>query len=53
MAKPLARTGRKAAEAGCKNILIIKKPNNPDLPQIRQKIRDFTEFDRSLLKDLL
>ena len=44
---------RKAAEAGCENIVIIKKPNNPDLPQIRQKIRDFTEFDRSLLKDLL
>ncbi len=39
----------KAAEAGCENIVVIRKPNNPDLPQIRQRITDFTEFDRSLL----
>ena len=40
---------RKAAEAGCENIVIIKKPNNPDLPQIRQRISNFYEFDRDLL----
>ena len=41
---------KKAAEAGCENIVIIKKPNNPDLPQIRQRISNFYEFDRDLLK---
>ena len=40
---------KKAAEAGCENIVVIRKENNPDLPQIRQRIRDFTEFDYSLL----
>ena len=41
---------RKAVEAGCENLVIIRKENNPDLPQIRQRIRDFTEFDYSLLE---
>ena len=40
---------RKAAEAGCKNIIVIRKPNNPDLPEIRQRISNFYEFDRNLL----
>ncbi|MBQ6334663.1 MAG: HAD family phosphatase [Erysipelotrichaceae bacterium] len=40
---------RKAAEAGCENLIIIKKDNNPDIPQIRQRIEDFTELDYSLL----
>lgn len=40
---------RKAVEAGCENLVVIKKENNPDLPQIRQRIKDFTEFDYDLL----
>ena len=40
---------RKAVEAGCENLVAIKKENNPDLPQIRQRIKDFTEFDYDLL----
>ena len=40
----------KAVEAGCRNVVIIQKDGNPDLPQIRQKISDFNEFDYSLLK---
>ena len=36
---------RNAAVAGCENIVVIKKENNPDIPQIRKKIADFTEFD--------
>ena len=42
---------RKAAEAGCENIVIIRKDNNPNLPQIRQRIRDFNEFDYRLLEE--
>lgn len=42
---------RKAAEAGCENIVVIRKENNPDLPQIRQRITDFTKFNYELLKD--
>jgi HAD superfamily hydrolase (TIGR01509 family) len=42
---------RKAAEAGCENIVVIRKENNPDIPQIRQRIRDFTEFDRHILEE--
>lgn len=42
---------RKAAEAGCENIIVIKKDNNPDLRQIRQRITNFNEFDRSILGD--
>ena len=38
-----------AADAGCENIVVIKKESNPDIPQIRQRIRDFTEFDYNLL----
>ncbi|MBQ1287628.1 MAG: HAD family phosphatase [Erysipelotrichaceae bacterium] len=41
---------RNAALAGCENIIVIKKPNNPDLPQIKQRIKDFTELDREVLK---
>ncbi len=41
---------RKAAEAGCKRIVVIEKANNPDLKQIVQKIHDFDEFDRGLLE---
>lgn len=41
---------RKAAEAGCKNIVVIRKDNNPDIRQIRQRIKDFTEFDYSILE---
>ena len=40
---------RKAAEAGCENIVVIRKENNPDIPQIRQRIDDFTQFDREIL----
>ena len=40
---------RKAIEAGCENVVVIKKDNNPALPQIRQRIKDFTEFDYHLL----
>ena len=40
---------RKAVEAGCENLVVIKKENNPDLPQIRQRIKDFTGFDYDLL----
>lgn len=41
---------RKAVEAGCRNLVVIKKENNPDLKEIRQKITDFNEFDYRLLK---
>ena len=42
---------RNGAKAGCKNIVVIKKENNPDIPEIRQRINDFYEFDRSILDD--
>ena len=38
-----------AAEAGCENIVAIRKETTPDIPQIRQRIKDFTEFDYNLL----
>ena len=41
---------RNAVEAGCENLVVIRKDNNPNLPQIRQRIKDFTEFDYSLLE---
>ena len=41
---------RNAVEAGCENLVVIKKDNNPDLPEIRQRISDFREFDYSLLE---
>ncbi len=41
---------RKAVEAGCENLVVIKKESNPDLPQIRQRISNFTEFDYRLLE---
>ena len=40
----------KAAEAGCRNLVVIQKEGSPDLPQIRQKISDFNKFDYSLLE---
>ena len=40
---------RKAVEAGCENLVVIRRENNPDLPQVRQRINDFSEFDRRLL----
>ena len=42
---------RNGEKAGCKNIVVIKKENNPDIPEIRQRINDFYEFDRSILDD--
>ena len=36
---------RNAAAAGCENIVVIKKENNPDIPQIRKRITNFNEFD--------
>ena len=39
----------KAVEAGCENLVVIQKEDNPVLPQIRQKIADFNELDRFLL----
>ena len=45
-----AKSIQKAAEAGCRNIVVIRKENNPDLPQIRQRINGFEEFDYELLK---
>ena len=40
---------RHAVAAGCENLVVIRKPDNPDLSQIKQKINDFTEFDYGLL----
>ena len=44
-----AKSIQSAAEAGCRNLVVIRKADNPDLPQIRQRIDDFDEFDYSLL----
>ena len=41
---------QKATEAGCENLVVIQKEGSPDLPQIRQRINDFDEFDYELLK---
>ena len=40
----------KAAEAGCENLVVIQKEGSPDLPQIKQRISDFDEFNYELLK---
>ncbi|MBQ6478923.1 MAG: HAD family phosphatase [Erysipelotrichaceae bacterium] len=45
-----AKSIQKAAEAGCRNIVVIRKENNPNLPQIKQRINSFEEFDYGLLK---
>ena len=39
----------KAVEAGCENLVVIQKEDNPELLQIKQKIIVFDELDRSLL----
>ena len=41
---------RYAIEAGCKNVVAIRKANTPQYPEIKQIINNFTEFDRNLLK---
>lgn len=43
------RSIKDAIDAGCQNIIAIKKYNTPDYPQIKQVINDFTEFDKSIL----
>lgn len=42
---------KEAIEAGCRNIIAIKRKDTPDFKEIVQTIRDFTEFDRNLLED--
>ena len=40
---------RHAINAGCNNVVAIRRPETPNLTQIRQVIDDFTQFDRNLL----
>lgn len=40
-----------AIKAGCRSIVAIKGNEIPDLPQIRQRVNDLSEFDRDLLKE--
>lgn len=44
------RSIQEAILAGCQNIVAIRGEDTPDQKEIIQKIRDFTEFDRELLK---
>ena len=39
-----------AIDAGCQNIIAIRKEDTPDLPEIIQTISDFTEIDRSIFE---
>lgn len=41
---------KNAVEAGCENLIVIKKNNNPDLKEIKQRINNYKEIDYSLLE---
>ena len=43
---------RQAVKAGCSSIIAIRKEDTPQIPQVRQVISDFTEFDYSLIDDV-
>ena len=38
-----------AVSAGCKSVVAIRKDDTPQIDEILQTIRDFTEFDRKIL----
>lgn len=41
---------RQAIAAGCENIVAIRNPETPQLPQIRQIVTDLREFDQRILE---